>query len=361
MRRRAPSWPWLTSRHEISPEYFPPTKGHIMSTLARLTRRQSIAAAGGAVLLMKMGLDTVPALAQGTYPAKTVTFINCWPPGGPSDILARSIASVLDTSLKQSFVVENKPGAAGNIGTDYVAKSHPDGYTVLFGIGTTVTVNPHLYKRMPFKPGDLKPVTILATSGLLVGVNPSTGIKSMSQLIAQAKTKPLNFSSGGNGSPGHLEVALINELTRTKINHIPYKGNSPAVSAVVSGEVDGGVLATPGMLPFVKAGKITALAVTSRQRSKLAPDIPTVAELGYPALQQEVLYLAMVPATTPEPVVQVLQHAFADALARPDVQKRMDILDLQLDGATGAAAEKRLTADSDRFGHIIQTTSMKVD
>lgn len=311
--------------------------------------------------MLTLGLSTTPALAQGAYPAKTVTFVNSWPPGGPSDILARSVASVLGITLKQSFVVENKPGAAGNIGSDYVAKSRPDGYTVLFGIGTTFTVNPSLYKNMPFKQGDLKPVMILATSGLLVGVNPSTGIKSMGQLVARAKTKTLNFSSGGNGSPGHLEVALFNELTKTKLNHIPYKGNSPAVSAVVSGEVDGGVLATPGMLPFVEAGKITALAVTSRQRSNLAPDIPTVAEAGYKDLLQEVLYVAMVPAATPEPVVQILQRAFADALARPDVQKRMRILDLQFDGATGAAAVKRLADDSDRFSHIIQTTGMKVD
>ncbi|WP_144264391.1 tripartite tricarboxylate transporter substrate binding protein [Polaromonas sp. C04] len=330
-----------------------------MSMHRPLTRRQSIAAASA--LLLTLGQGATQALAEGAYPGKTVTFVNCWPPGGPSDILARSVASVLDTTLKQSFVVENKPGAAGNIGSDYVAKSQPDGYTVLFGIGTTYTVNPHLYKKMPFKPGDLKPVMILATSGLLVGVNPSTRIKTMSELVARAKTKTLNFSSGGNGSPGHLEVALLNELTQTRLNHIPYKGNSPAVSAVVSGEVDGGVLATPGMLPFVKAGKITALAVTSRQRSTLAPDIPTVAEAGYKELLQEVLYVAMVPAATPEPVMQILQRAFADALARPDVQKRMAILDLQFDGSTGAAAVKRLTEDSDRFGHIIQATGMKID
>ena len=324
-----------------------------------LTRRQSIAAAGSAALLLTLG--TRPVFAQGVYPTKTVTFVNTFPPGGPSDILARSIASVLGTTLKQSFVVENKPGAAGNIGADYVARSQPDGYTVLFGIGTTFTVNPHLYKKMPFKPGDLKPVMILATSGLLVGVNPSTRIKSMSELVARAKAKTLNFSSGGNGSPGHLEVALFNELTKARLNHIPYKGNSPAVSAVVSGEVDGGVLATPGMLPFVQAGKITPLAVTSRQRSKLAPDIPTVAEVGYKDLLQEVLYVAMVPTATPDPVVQILQRAFADALARPEAQKRMAILDLQFDGSTGAAAEKRLAEDSERFGRIIQTTGMKVD
>ena len=146
-----------------------------------------------------LGLNATPTLAQGAYPTKTVTFVVSFPPGGSADILARSIANVLGLSLKQSFVVENRSGAAGNIAADYVAKSQPDGYTVLFGIDTTFTVNPHIYKNMPFKPGDLKPLMILASSGLLVGVNPSTGIKSMNELVAQAKAKTLNFSSEGSG------------------------------------------------------------------------------------------------------------------------------------------------------------------
>lgn len=333
-----------------------------MSIHRQLTRRQPLAALGGMALMFTLGLNATPALAQGTYPAaKPVTFVNAFPPGGPADILARSVASILQTSLKQSFVVENKPGAGGNLGADYVAKSRPDGYTVMFGIDTTFTVNPHIYKNMPFKPGDLKPLMIMASSGLLVGVNPSTGINSMNELVAQAKAKTLNFSSAGSGSPGHLAVQLFTEVTKAKLNHIPYKGNTPAVTAVLSGEVDGGVLATPGMLPYVKAGKVTALAVTSQQRSRLAPNIPTVAEAGFKELGQEVLYVAMVPAATPEPVVQILQRAFTDAFARPDMQARLNTLDLQPDGATGAAAAKRLADVSAHYAQIIRTTGMKVE
>jgi tripartite-type tricarboxylate transporter receptor subunit TctC len=301
------------------------------------------------------------ALAQTLYPSKPVKFINSFPPGGPSDILARSIADVLQSTLKQPFIVENKSGASGNIGSDFVAKSAPDGYTVLVGIDTTLTVNPHIYKGMPFKPADLKPVMVMASSGLLVGVNPGTGFKTMNDLIAAAKTKGVSFSSAGAGSPGHIAAAVFTEATGAKINHIPYKGNTPAVTAVLSGEVDGGVLATPGMLPHVKAGKITALAVTSSKRSVLAPEIPTVAEAGLKSLEQEVLYVVMVPAATPDSILQVLQRGIADALARPDLQARMTSLDLHFEGLTGAAASKRMSDLSDNYARVIKATGLKVE
>jgi len=302
-----------------------------------------------------------PVLAQTPYPSRPVKFVNSFPPGGPSDILGRSLADVLQNTLKQPFVVENKAGAAGNIGADSVAKSPADGYTVLFSIDTVETVNPHIYKSMPFKPSDLKPVMIMASSGLLMGVHPSTGLKSLDELIAAGKKRVLNFSSAGSGSPGHLASAVLTEATGVKINNIFYKGNTPAVMAVLSGEVDGGILATPGMLPHVKAGKITALAVTSRQRSPLAPEVPTVGELGLKSLEQEVLYVAMVPAATPEPVVQTLQRAFAEAFKRPDIQARMKNLDMNYEGLTGEAAAKRLAELSDRYARVIKATGLKVE
>jgi tripartite-type tricarboxylate transporter receptor subunit TctC len=305
--------------------------------------------------------SSVPAFADAPYPDKPVKFINSFPPGGPSDILARAIGEVLTAQLHQTFVIENKAGASGNIGADAVAKAQADGYTVLVGIDTTLTVNPHIYKTMPFKPADLKPVMIMASSGLLVGVNPRTGFKTMKDLVAGAKSKSLTFSSAGAGSPGHLAIAVFDEATGAKLTHVPYKGNTPAVVAVLSGEVDGGILATPGMLPHVKAGKISALAVTSRQRSKLAPDIPTVSEAGIPALEQEVFYLMSVPAATPDAVVQVLQKAVADALARPELQSRMLTLDLQYEGLTGAAASKRLADLSDHYARVIKATGLKVE
>lgn len=295
------------------------------------------------------------------WPSRTVRLVNNFPAGGPSDIIARTVADALQATSKQAFVVENKAGASGNIGADQVAKSAPDGYTVLFGIDSTLTVNPHIYKGMPFKAADLKPVMVMASSGLLLGVNPGTGFKSLAELISAGKKKALNFSSAGAGSPGHLAIEVLDEATGVKANHIPYKGNTPAVTAVLSGEVDAGVLATPGMMPHVKVGKITALAVTSQRRSRLAPDVPTVAELGLKPLEQEVLYIAMVPAATPEAVVQALQRGVADALGKPEVQTRLSNLDLHYEGLTGAAAVKRLADLSDRYAKVVRATDMKVE
>ena len=305
---------------------------------------------------------TAPAQAQQpAWPSKPVRFINSFPPGGPSDLMARAVADVLQARFKQPFVVDNKAGAGGNIGADAVAKAPPDGSVVLFGIDSTLTVNPHLYPSMPFKPSDLRPVMVIASSGLLVGVNPHTGFHTLADLVAAGKGKGVSFSSAGSGSPGHLAASMFTQATGMKITHVPYKGNTPAVLAVLSGEVDGGVLATPGMLPHVQAGKITALAVTSRSRSVLAPDVPTVAEAGLPQLEQEVLYVVMLPAATPEPIAQAVQDAVADAMARPEVRSRLDMLDLHAERLTGAAAGKRLAELSERYGRVIRATGMKVE
>ncbi len=301
------------------------------------------------------------AFAQGDWPSRPVKLIVNFPPGGPLDVLARSVGEVLQGQFKQPFVVENRAGAGGNIGADAVAKAQPDGHTVLMGIDSTFTVNPHIYKGMAFKPADLRPLVVMSSSGLLVGTNPSNGFKSLADLVAAGKGKGVSFSSAGSGSPGHLAAEMFTDATGMKITHVPYKGNAPAVTAVLSGEVTGGVLATPGMLPHVKAGKIAPLAVTSRQRSPLAPDVPTVAEAGLPQLEQEVLYLVMVPAGTPEPVAQTLQKAVADALARPDMRGKLQSLDMHLEGQQGAAAAKRLADLSDRYGKVIRATGMKVE
>ncbi|KRC11125.1 TctC [Hydrogenophaga sp. Root209] len=330
-----------------------------MNTLCISRRR--LGAFASLTLAAGLALGTTTAFGQDSYPNKPVRFVNNFPAGGPSDLLARSVAAVLQDTLKQPFVVENKAGAAGNIGAADVAKSAADGYTVLFGIDTIFTVNPHLYPTMPFKRSDFKPVVVMASSGLLVGVNPATGIKDLAGMIQAARTKGLNFSSAGSGSPGHLAVEVIKEATQARITHVPYRGNTPAVTAVLSGEVDGGVLATPGMLPHVQAGKITALAVTSRQRSRLAPELPTVSEAGLKALEQEVLYLVMAPAATPDAVVQALQKHIIDALKRPDLQTRMATLDLFFEGLTGAQAGQRIDALYNRYGPIVKATGMKVE
>lgn len=303
------------------------------------------------------------AMAQSTpaWPSKPVRFVNSFPPGGPSDILARAVGDALQKQFSQPFVIENKAGAAGNVGADLVAKSAGDGHTLLWGIDTTHTINPHIYKSLPFKDSDLKPLVILSSSGLLLGVHPGTGIRTAQDFLRQARSESMNFSSGGNGSPGHLWVNMANIGAATRLIHVPYRGNSPAVMAVVSGEVQGGTLATPGMLPHVKAGKVTPLAVTSATRSRLAPDVPTVAELGLPDLQSEVHYVVMAPASTPEALMQTMARAIVDVMKGPDLQARLGQLDMAYLGLTGREAAARLNRLHDQYGRIIRATGMKVD
>lgn len=307
-------------------------------------------------------LGVVPvAMAQSGYPEKTVRFVVNFPPGGPLDILARTLAEKLQDSLGQPFVVENKPGAGGNIGSDLVAKAAADGYSVLLSIDTPFTINPGVYKSLPFKPDDLKPVMTLASSGLMIAVHPSVGAETLEQLVAKGKQDALTFGNAGNGSPGHLAASIFSSTTGARVNHILYKGNAPAVLAVVSGEVQAGILATPGFLPQVKAGKVLPVAVTSPKRSPLAPDVPTVAEAGVPDLGFEVLYDALVPAATPQAVVDRLASAFTSALAEPEVRKRLASLDMEVLAEPSDAARQRLDRLRERYARTIAATGMRAE
>lgn len=303
--------------------------------------------------------------AQASWPTKPVKIVNNFPAGGPSDILARAIAEKLQTGSGQTVIVDNKPGAGGNIGASEVAKAAGDGATVFVGIDTAFTVNPHIFPTMPFKlgtqQGDLKPLVIISSNGLLLGLSAAKNSRSMADLIAQGKSSGVNFSSGGAGSPGHLGAELFTDAAGIKITHVPYKGNSPAVLAVLSGEVDGGILSIAGMLPHVKTGKIVPIAMTSQQRSKLLPDTPTVKELGYPGLENEVLTVIMVPGSTPEPIMTAMKKAVIEVLATPTLRDRLTTLDMVYEGLTDEAAMKRLTNLSSRYAKVVKATNMKVE
>ena len=303
----------------------------------------------------------LPAAAQPAYPEKPVRFITNFPAGGPLDILGRALAVPLQADLKQAFVVENRPGAGGNIGADAVAKAAPDGYTVLLTIDTPFTVNPHVYPSMPFDAKDLKPLMVFTSSGLAFGLSPAVPAKTMAEFVAFAKTSSVTFSSAGNGSPGHLAAEIFAKETGARITHVPYKGNAPAVTALIAGEVQAGILATPGLFPHIQAGKVRALAVTGKQRSPLLPQVPTVGELGLPKSEFEVLYLTMVPAATPDAVVEKLRTALKAALASPDVKARLTQLDMVAIGETGQAAADHLDANKTRYGAIVKAAGIKLE
>lgn len=308
--------------------------------------------------LLSSLLFTAPVAAQ-SWPSKPIRFVNTFPAGGPTDILARAVGELMQKQLGQTIITENKAGAGGNLAAAEVAKLPGDGYAWLWAIDTTFTTNPHIYPSLPFKPADLKPLVLISSSGLLLGVSQGSSIKSVAELLAAAKSKPLSFASGSNGSPGHMGIELLNDAAGLQIAHIPYRGNAPAVMAIVGNEVTGGVLATTGMLPQVKAGKITPLAVTSSKRSSILPDVPTTAEAGLKGLEKEVIYVVMVPASTPETLMQSMQTALINVLNTPEMRKRLSELDMVYEGLTGAAAAKRLNDLSTKYARIAKQTGMK--
>jgi len=299
-----------------------------------------------AVATTAVGLIAVAAPAQAQYPGKPVRVVVTTVPG-PLDTFARVITDKMSGALKQPFVIENKPGAGGNIGADMVAKSAPDGYTLLFALDTTFTVNPSIYKAMPFDVAkDFAVISVPVTYGQMLAVNASVPAKSLAELVQLAKQKPLNYASGGNGSPSHLSYAYFLAASGVDMRHIPYKGTGQSIVDVVAGQVDSIFAVTTGVYPHVKSGRLRALGVSSLKRSEVAPDVPTVAESGFQGFDASFAYALLAPARTPDDIVQVLAREVKNAMAAPDVKEKNRLADYSptgLDAMQSAAwlADKR--------------------
>ena len=335
------------------------------------TRRRALTAIAGALAAIALGQAVhaqAPTPASGqpqaqapAWPTKPVRFVVNLPAGGPLYLAARVLAERVSAAVGQPVVVDNRPGAGGNIGAEAVARAPADGHTVLISIDTPFTVNPAIYPKMPFGAAELRPLVLLGTSGMMLAVPASERASTLAELVAKARTTELSFCSAGNGSPGHLASAILADTSGARIVHVPYKGNAPAVTALIGAEVEAGILATPGLLPQVQAGKLKALAVTGRQRSPLIPQVPTTAEAGMPALEMEVLYLALVPAGVPGPIAARLQQEIGAALATRDVQERLRKLDLQPSGDTGPAVQERVSRLQERYAPLIRRIGLKVE
>ncbi len=257
-------------------------------------------------------------------------------------------------------MVDHKAGATGAIGAAAVAKSAPDGHTVLIAIDSLFTVTPTLQPGL-FDTTTVKPVIVMATAGLTMAIHPAVPADRARTFVALGRSRELTFASGGNGSPGHLAAAILMDKTGLKVVHVPYRGNTPAVMAVVQGEAQAGVLATPGFMPHVQAGQLRALAVTGQMRSVLLPDVPTVREIDLPELEVEILWLACVPAATPDAIVAALAREIGAALAQPDMRARLGQLDMTPAAITGDAITARLAALRERYAPTIKATGMTAD
>jgi tripartite-type tricarboxylate transporter receptor subunit TctC len=283
-------------------------------------------------------LAAQPALAE--YPEKPVRVVVTTVPG-PLDAFARAVTGRLQQRLKQPFVIDNKPGAGGNLGADMVAKAPADGYTLLFALDTTFTVNPSIYDKMPFNVDkDFAFIGVPVTYSQMLAVGPKVQAANLGEFIKLAKSQHLSYASGGNGSPSHLTMAAFLAATGLDMTHVPYKGTGASVIDVMSGQVDSVFAVTSGVWPQVQGGKMRALAVSGTTRSAAAPDVPTVAEQAVPGFNASFAYVLAAPAGTPPEVLQVLARELALAMKSPEVtelDRMADYAPTQLNPETSAA------------------------
>lgn len=329
----------------------------MMKSLFRLTRILA-----GAATACACALSGAPAFAQA-FPTKPVTMIVAFPPGGGTDIVARKVAERLGKLWGQAVIVENKGGAGGTIGTSQAARSEPSGYTIFMATLGNMAINQHLYKM------DVNPVEDLTAITNVVGVNfvmvakPSLPANNVKELIALAKKEPgkLNYSSSGYGGAPHLATELFMSLTGTKFTHVPYAGSGPSITALLGGQVDFTLDSLVQTLPYIKSGRLKALAVLGAKRSPLLPDVPTVAESGVPGYEFTNWFGLVAPAGTPKDVVAKLHADVSKVLQQPDLRAQLEKMGAEVIDNTPEQFAAEIKADSAKWGKIIKDANIKLD
>lgn len=316
------------------------------------------------IALLAICVLTAPAAAQ-SYPDRVVRIVNPFPPGGSVDITARILAQKLSDNTGQQFIVENRGGAGGNTGADAVAKSDPDGYTLLFSAPGPLVVNQTLYtKGLPFDPTkDFAPIAIFAYTPIVLMVNPGLPAGNVQELITFAKANPgkVNFGSAGMGSTPHLSGELFKSMTRTEITHVPYRGTGPAMNDLIGGHIQMFFDLLPGSLPQISTGKVRAIANAGAKRPAALPDLPTVAEQGLAGFNSSSWVALVAPAKTPAPVLAKLRAEVAKVLTSPDIVARIR----ELGSEPGTATEKDVRAFMDgeakKWAEVIRISGAKAD
>ncbi len=303
------------------------------------------------------------ALAQN-WPDNTVTVVVPWPAGGPSDIAARPLAKGLTTNLKQSFVIDNRGGGGGNIGTAAVTRAKPDGMTMLITSSAPIVINPSLYKKMPFDPAkDLIPVTNLLRAPLVLVAHPSVPAKNLKELMAfiQSKKGQFSYASSGNGTPQHLTGELFRSVTKLDMVHVPYKGSAPAISDLLGGHIPMMFDSTIAIMPHIKSGKVKPIAISGNKRSPLLPDVPTFAEAGLPAIESYAWYGLFVPAKTPKAVVDKINAESQKVMKQPDFQRVLTDTGTEYVGDSPENFAKFVTAESQKWSKVVKDSGATVD
>ncbi len=304
-----------------------------------------------------------PLASAQTFPSKPIRVVVPLAAGGPGDVLARAIGQKLSEQVGQPVVIDNRPGANTNVGSEFVAKAAPDGYTLLF-TASTLTINPSLYATLPYDPlKDFAPLTLIASTPLVLVVHPSLPVKSVKELIALAKSKPgqLNYGSAGNGSALHLAGEMFNTLAGVKLVHVPYKGVTNAFSDLLGGQISIMFPGAPIALPQVKAGKLRALGTTGAARTAAAPEVPSISEAGLPGYEVSVWYGALAPAGTPAAVINRLHAEISKIVQLPDIKERWAVLGAETVHNTPEQFAAFLKADLGKWAKVVRDSGAKID
>jgi tripartite-type tricarboxylate transporter receptor subunit TctC len=328
--------------------------------LARAGRAQPLRSIGLALATWLVAL--APAVqAADPWPTRPIRMVVPLPPGGPSDIVLRPMAAAMHSMLGQPVVVDNKPGANGNLGSADVARATPDGHTWLWTTDTSLTINPHIYKSTGFAPGSLVPVTYAASFSQTLVCNPATGLKTLADMVAAMKKRKLTYATGGPGSPGHMVMEMLLAAANVQMTHVPYRGPAAATQDLVGGQVDCGFLAGPTVQPFVKSGRLVALASSGAARSPLLLQVPTVAESGYPGFDGTFWLVLIAPRGTPAHVQQRMRDALAKAASAPGQKERALEAGIEMAGPATLDPVARTAALSAQWGAVAQRIGLQVD
>ncbi|SPS01708.1 tripartite tricarboxylate transporter substrate binding protein [Cupriavidus taiwanensis] len=326
---------------------------------------QRLASTGrAAALAMAAGLALAAPAVHAAYPDHPIRWIVPFPAGGAMDNIARTLGEEMSRTLGQSIVVENRPGAGGNIGAELVARAPADGYTLII-VANGMAVNPALYGRLSYDPvKDFAPVSLLAVvPNVLVANKARRQESTIKDVVAHARAAPgkYTYASAGNGTSIHLAGELFTSMAGVDMLHVPYKGSGPAMTDLLGGQVDYMFDSITSARPHIESGKLTAIAVTTSKRSSALPNVPTVAEAGLPGYELSPWFAAFVPAKTPQPVIDTLNHAMLEALRKPAVQKRLALIGAEPIGSSPAVLREHLAKETDKWGALIRQRGIRSD